>query len=202
MALGDLYVDPEDLKTRLEIDNDEAMGRLVGAVHAACRGVETFCSRQFNDAGTVSARVFRATSCELVSVDDFSTTAGLVVKTDEDDDGVYETTWPAADYEVSPLNGIVDGVPGWPYWTIRAVRGRRFPTRQRASVQVTSRWGWAVVPTPVTESSNIAAEEIFKLKETPFGIGGYGDFGVIRVRNNPFTSRMLAPYQRGTVQVA
>lgn len=202
MALGDLYVDPEDLKVRLEITDNDAMVRLTGACQAATRGVETFCGRQFNDAGTVSARVFRAKSCHLVTVDDFSTTSGLIVKTDEDDDGVYETTWSAADYEVSPLNGVVDGVAGWPYWTIRAVRSRVFPTRQRASVQVTSRWGWAAVPTPVTESSRIASEEIFKLRDTPFGIGGYGDFGIVRVRDNPFTARMLAPYRRSTVLVA
>jgi hypothetical protein len=54
----------------------------------------------------------------------------------------------------------------------------------------------------VTEACRIAAEEIFKLRDTPFGIGGYGDFGVIRVRDNPFTSRLLNPYRRSAVLVA
>jgi hypothetical protein len=48
----------------------------------------------------------------------------------------------------------------------------------------------------VHEACLIAATEIFKLKDTPFGIGGYTDFGIMRVRDNPFVARMLAPYQR------
>jgi hypothetical protein len=52
------------------------------------------------------------------------------------------------------------------------------------------------VPTPVSEACRIVAEEMFKLRDTPFGIGGYGDFGVIRVRDNPFAARMLKDYKR------
>lgn len=204
MALGDLYIDAEDLKNRLDIDDDEDMVRLVGAVDAATHGVNTFCGRQFNDAGSVTARVFKATSDCLAYVDDFSTTTGLVIKTDDDDDGIYERTWTTSDYELEPLNGVVDGVPGWPYWRIRHVgTGRGFPQLRRAGLQVSARWGWAAVPANVTEATRIAAEEIFKLRDTPFGVGGYGDFGVIKVRDNPFTSRMLKKYQRaGALLVA
>lgn len=204
MALGDLYIDTTDLKDRLEIEDDDDMVRLTGAVEAATHGVNTFCGRQFNDAGAVSARVFKATDGCLAYVDDFSTTTGLIIKTDDDDDGTFERTWAASEYELEPLNGIVDGVPGWPYWRIRYVgTGRGFPQLRRAGLQVSARWGWTAVPANVTEASRIAAEEIFKLRDTPFGIGGYGDFGVIKVRDNPFTSRMLKKYQRtGALLVA
>lgn len=201
MALGDLYIDEADLKVRLGINDDEDAVRLHGAVQAASRGIEKFCGRQFNDAGSVSARVYKPESCSLLLVDDFSTTSGLVVKSDEDNDGVYETTWTASDYEVRPLNGVVDGEPGWPYWMIKAVWRRGFPMFSRATMQITARWGWASYPAPVPEACRIAAEEIFKLRDTPFGIGGYGDFGIVRVRDNPFTSRMLMPYRRTAVMV-
>ena len=204
MALGDLYIDAEDLKDRLEIEDNDDMVRLTGAVEAASRGIEKFCGRQFNDAGSVSARVFEVTSCHLAYVDDFHTITGLVIQTDDDDNGVYERTWTTSDYELAPLNGIVGGEIGWPFWKIRHVGWNRgFPQLRRAGLQVTARWGWSAVPAAVTEACRIAAEEIFKLRDTPFGIGGYGDFGVIKVRDNPFISRLLTPYRRtGALLVA
>jgi hypothetical protein len=203
MALGDVYVDAADLKDRLGIDDDDDAVRMDGAVQAASRGIEKFCGRQFNDAGVVSTRVFQVVNNCLAHVDDFSTVTGLVIKTDDDDDGTFERTWTTSDYELAPLNGVVDGEVGWPFWKIRHVGwSRGFPQLKRAGLQVTARWGWAAVPAAVSEACRIAAEEIFKLRDTPFGIGGYGDFGVIRVRDNPFTSRMLNPYRRNAVLVA
>lgn len=202
MALGDDYIQVADLKNRLGIsDGDDDAVRLPGAVSAASRGIDKFCGRQFNDAGTTSARVYRATSDCLVKVDDFSTTTGLVVKIDADGDGAFETTLSTSDYECEPLNGIVDGEPGWPFWTIRAVRWQRFPMLGRAGVQVTARWGWTAVPSPVVEACRVAAEELFKLRDTPFGIGGYGDFGIVRARDNPFVARMCGKYQRDILMV-
>lgn len=196
MALGDVYVQVDDLKDRLEINDEDDENRLDGAVWAASRGIDDFCQRQFNDAESASTRVFRAASGCLAIVDDFHTTAGLVVKIDADDDGEYETTLSSSEYECQPLNGVVGGVPGWPYWKLRAVGARAFPGYRRAGLQVTARWGWAAVPKPVTEACRVAAEELFKLRDTPFGIGGYGDFGIVRARDNPFVARMCKPYQR------
>lgn len=203
MALGDDYADPPDLKNRVGIAEDDSTDdlRIIGALGTATNGINKFCYRQFNDAGTVSARVFRPRDRCLVKVDDFSTTTGLIVKSDEDGDGAFEYTWATTDYELEPLNGVVDGVPGYPYWRIRAVN-RWFPIGNRSTIQVTARWGWAAIPADVKEACLVAAEEIYKLRDTPFGVGGYGDFGVIRVRDNPFTSRMLQPYRRDPVMAA
>lgn len=202
MALGDVYVDVDDLKVRLGIDDEDDAARLIGAVWAASRGIDKFCRRQFNDAETASARTYRATSDCLVSIDDFSTTDGLIVKLDTGDDGVFETTLTSSEFECEPLNGIVDGEPGWPFWKVRAVGYRPFPVLRRAGVQVTARWGWATVPKPVVEACRVAAEELFKLRDTPFGIGGYGDFGIVRARDNPFVARMCSPYKRDVLMVA
>jgi hypothetical protein len=78
-----------------------------------------------------------------------------------------------------------------------------FPTSaKRAPLQVTARWGWTAVPAPVADACLILAEEDFKLKDSPFGVGGYGQFGIIRVRDNPMAARMLAPYRRDAVMAA
>lgn len=200
MALGDNYAALAMLKTRLDLTRNDDDGRLTAALIAASRGIEKFCGRQFNTAAAPTARKFRPTSHGLCLVDDFQTLTTL--KTDDSNVGSFGTTWAATDYELEPLNGVVDGEAGWPYWRIKAVNARPFYCYPRATVELTALWGWAAVPAAVTESCLIAAEEISKLKDTPFGIGGYGDFGVIRVRDNPFTARMLNPYRRNPVLVA
>jgi hypothetical protein len=202
MALGASYVTLLELKDRLGDIGDEDDDVLQGALDAASRGIEKFTGRQFNDAGTVSARVYRPDTECRVDVDDFHTTTGLILETDEGDTGVFGSVWTASQYELYPLNGVVDGEPGWPYSKIRSVSSRFFPGGRRATVRVTARWGWAAVPAAVKESCLVAAVEIFKLKDAPFGVGGYTDFGIMRVRDNPFVARMLAPYQRHTVMVA
>lgn len=204
MALGDPYATLALLKTRLGITDTTDDTALTAALASASRSIEKYCGRQFNDAGSASARVYYPCSSRLAGrLDDFSTTSGLVVKVDTADSGTFDTTLTATDYQPEPLNGIVDGESGWPFWRIRVVSGTTFPTSsRRAPLQVTARWGWTAVPTPVADACLILAEEDFKMKDSPFGVGGYSQFGIIRVRDNPMAARILMPYKRDALMVA
>lgn len=195
MALGDPYASLVELKDRLGITDAAEDLKLAAALTTATDGIEHCCGRQFNDATSATARVFRADSARLLEVDDFSTTSGLLVATDANGDGVFEVSWPSSDYQLEPLNGVVHGRPGWPFWRVAAVGSRRFPCGRRATVQVTARWGWATVPPAIKESTLILSEDIFKLASTPFGAGGYGEFGRIRARENPHVMTRIYPYQ-------
>lgn len=203
MALGDSYATMDELKDRLgDINDTDDDIRLTAAVDAASRGIDTFCHRQFNKTTVATARVFYPDSRCRAEVDDFHTTSGLVVKTDEGDDGTYETTW-SSDYQLEPLNGIVDGEIGWPYSTIRAVGSRYYPScSRRAPLEVTAQWGWDSVPVNIKEATLVLAEDIFKLASTPFGVGGFAEFGRIRARENPHVVMLARKYQRDPILVA
>jgi gp6-like head-tail connector protein len=205
VALGDNYATLDDLKVRLGINDvtfDDSI--LDAALDSASRAVENFCSRQFNDVGLlgVSARVYYPDSIVCTEVDDFSTTTGLVIQTDQSGAGVYDTTWATTDYQLAPLNNIVGGQPGYPFNRILAVGSRLFLfpqvfyTLRRAPVRVTARWGWAAVPDPVHQATLIMAEEIAKLKDAPFGVAGFAEFGSVRVvEHNPKAKMLLRPYR-------
>lgn len=206
MALGASYGSLADLRARVGI-TDAAFtsedAKLTAALAAASRGIEKSTNRQFNVASSATARVFYPVSTCWALVDDISTTTSLVVKTDTTDDASFGTTWATTDYQLEPLNGVVDGETGWPYWQIRAVGANLFvTTSRRASLQVTATWGWAAVPAPVTEGALILAEEIYKLKDSPFGVGGYGQFGIVRARENPMVWARIGPYARDMALVA
>jgi hypothetical protein len=137
-----------------------------------------------------------------VAVDDFWSTAGLIVEIDAAGDGSFNTVVPASDYELYPMNGVVDGQPGWPYYEIRLVGTDEFPTwhRRRGVVRVTAKWGWAEVPKAVRQAVVIIAAETFQLKDAPFGTAGMDQFGnIYHVRDNRIAAGKLARYCRNRI---
>lgn len=204
MALGDLYATLAELKSRLGgVSGAGEDAALTNALTSASRDIEKFCKRQFNKTTTATARVFEPISPKLALIDDFHTTTDLVIATGDGDD-TFGTTWTTADRQLEPLNGIRDGESGWPYWRIRARNGQTFPasTVGGATLQVTAQWGWNAVPASVKEACLALAEETYKLKDAPFGVAGFGDMGVVRIRENPKIAAMLARYRVDAVLVA
>jgi hypothetical protein len=204
-SYGTLYATLAELKAILGgIDDTYDDDNLTRALGAASRGIDKWCKRRFYRDDTATARVFSPISAKVAIVDDFWTTDDLVIATGDGDD-TYATTWTAADRQLEPLNGIVNGVPGWPYWLIRARNGSSYTGGSVGGVtlQVTAKWGWAAVPVDVNQACLLLAEEIFKLKDAPFGVAGYGiDGAVMRVQNNPKIAAMLAEFRRDRVLVA
>ena len=209
--LTDRLVTEDDLKELLGIGDTVDDNRLTLAADAATQMVQAYCDRHFVQQAAATARVFVASTPWLVEVDDISTTDGLVVKTDEDDDGVFETTWATGDYQLEPLNGKMGGQT-WPYTRLRAIQSREWPSDfGQAVVQVTARWGWAnpgdanlYIPQPVIQAAQIQGVSIFKSADAPLGIAGFGDIGIMRLRQamHPVAAALLAPYRRDPVLVA
>lgn len=207
MALGANYATLAQLKDRLGIATGDTADDLTlnDALSGASRGIEACCRRQFNDAGTETARVYvPAPGGRFVRTDDFQSSAGLIVATDPGYDGTFEVTWSSISYELKPLNGVVNGQTGWPYSRVYSTpsTGLYFPCTGRASVKVTARWGWAAVPDPIKIATLILAEDLAKLKDLPFGSGGYGEWGRIKARENPNVLLRIQSYIRSPLLAA
>ena len=214
MALGSPYATLAQLKSRLGIISPGDTGddlALTNALNSATDALGGLCGRQFNDvgAGNESARVYYPDTLTEVTVDDFQSSAGFVLAADYSNAGVYPTIIAAANYQLEPLNGIYDGTTGWPYFRIRAIQ-TWYPIwytsigDPRTSIQVTARWGWVTVPPSIVEACLIIAEEVFKLKDIPYGIAGIDPTGyALRVaRENPQARMLYARYIRRPVLVA
>lgn len=204
MALGDNYVDSSTFKAHAEINDTDDDTEIAAVLSAVSRAIERYCGRQFNDAGSATARVFDALTACSVYVDDFSTTTGLVVKTDTSGDASYATTISSSYYSLEPRNGIVDGQAGHPYRKITLTNGRTFPTSYgHPAVQVTARWGWAAVPADVAQACLIQATRIFRRKHNPGGesIGVNGFVFRTPAKLDGDVEAMLMPY-RTQIQVA
>lgn len=209
MAIGEPYVTLNEMKTYLGIDLAKVSQdtSITNAVDSASREIERFCNRQFNKDTVATARVFEPIDWRHAKVDDFWTTSGLIVETDPGGTGAFSNTWSSGDYELEPLNGIVDGQAGWPFNRLRSCGGfympiyRREPYRRKAVLRLTAQWGWATVPSPVKQACFILAAQTFKLADAPFGVAGMDQFGVVRVRDLPQVAAKLSRYVDEPVMV-
>ncbi len=177
------------------------------AVTAASRSIDHYCQRTFWQAGTVSVPVARRfpSPCDnqTLLLGDFNDLVEIVtLKTDEDGDGVFETTWLASEYELLPINPTAAPAPK-PYTQVRATGTTRyFPASTGVGrlerIEISGVWGWPAVPSDVAQACLIQAGRLCKRKESPEGVTGFGsEFGPIRLstRKDPDVTDLLDPYR-------
>ena len=170
------------------------------ALDSAALQVDHFCDRTFAADATATTRQYAATLGGTLSVDPISTLTDLVVATDDNDDGTFETTWTiGTDYRVEPVNAAANGAP----WTRLIALGPRWFPRlaYRPGVQVTAKFGWpgGAPPAPVKHAVLIQASRLWKRKDAPFGVAGSVEFGSevrLLAKLDPDVESLLRPYRR------
>lgn len=202
-TINQFYTSVEEVKDRLSITDTASDLQLTMAVQAAARAIESYCGRFFYK--IAETRTYQPYDIYELPVDDVVTITALNV--DYDGDGIYETAWTAGtDYQLqigdAEFNQNVTG-EARPYTLIRSINasggGKFFPFIWPYSkwdrVQIIGTWGWPAVPFGVKQAAVQVASEFFKLKDSPFGLMGTSEFGVIRVpRVNPYIMKLLTPY--------
>lgn len=215
MANG--YLTLADLKAALQIDDDDLDARLERVIESASRAVDRLCRRKFyqeeltayfgmegrHRVDPFSER--RVAGLHSLAVGDLISITTL--KTDDDGDRTFETTWDAArDYYLDPVNA--PNVPK-PYSRIEvdSANGRYgFPPGPRA-VEVIGTWGYAfdygsgeiTAPPDVAEATLLLATRHLKRKDAPLGVietSGLDRVEEIRVHSDPDVKALLKPYRR------
>lgn len=199
MSLVNAYCSLAEVKASLRIPSadtvDDAL--LTTAINAASRQIDGICERRFYS--ETATRVFVPDSSILVDTDDIVSITTL--KTNSGNG--FTTTIPASEYQLEPLNGIAGGI-SQPFTRIRAIGAFLFPVYQQrsvnldeASVQVVGVFGWSAIPDAVKQAAILVAIRTFKRLDSPFGIAGFGDVGIIRVgRTDPDVEALLMPFKK------
>lgn len=193
MAITNGYATLADVKAALKITDNMDDSLLEIAVESASRLIDGYTGRYFYNAGTAT-RNYAANDSYTVTIDDLQSLSELATT---DEVGNDYTTWTANDYQLEPLNGLSNGLTQ-PYTSIRAVKQYVFPfLADRALVKVTGVWGWASIPTAVKQATILQASRIFKRNDSPLGVAGFGDMGVVRVgaRLDPDVQHLVDPYR-------
>lgn len=189
------YATLAELKTALRITNTNDDVELQAKLTSASRRVDKDTGRThgFGQDASASTRIYRPMHGELLTVDDISTSVGLIVEQGRG------TSWSVVDsdsYDLLPENAEADSlaietlqrvVGCWPLWGATRVR-------------VTAKWGWPAVPENIKNATILLAVRLFRRKDSPEGVAGFGDMGVVRVgRFDPDYDNLIGPYVRPEV---
>ena len=193
MAITNGYCSLAEIKAALRISDSVDDALLELAVESASREIDASTERNFYSVN--GTRIYTPRDSYFVETDDIVTITTL--KTADAADGIFSTTWTTSDYQLEPLNGIAGGVPV-PYSFIRAVGDYLYPTSGgEATVQVVGTFGFATVPTAIKQATIILGSRIFKRLDSPLGVAGFGDIGVMRVgKLDPDVEALIMPYKK------
>lgn len=146
-------------------------------LESTSRWIDLECNRRFYTTSADEARYYTAKSSgKLIPPEDILSVTTIL--TDEDGDGVYETTWLATDFRLCPVNAALDGKP---YTWIETTNGgtKTFPTHDYA-VKLICKVGYCTLlnaPEMIKQACLKEAEYQYKLKDAPFGVSGPTEFG-------------------------
>lgn len=196
-----LYVLEADLKATLDLTGTTyADDDVTRAIEAASRAVETLTGRlrfYLPDLSNDETRYYTPTRPLVLEIDDAASITS--VASDQDDDGVYETTWtPDTDYKAGPPNAALNG---YPYEELRILSRARYslPLGTVDGVQVIGQFGWSAAPSQVQTAAFIIAEKLVRrMREAPFGIVGMGlDGAAVRIgQTDPDVNLALLDFDR------
>ena len=203
----DQYVDKDNLKTYIGISGSGQDTNIDNAINAASRQIDKVCGRYFYQDETVNAKTFTPVSNIYLEVPDISTTTGLIVKVDENDDGTHERTLTLnTDFILKPTNPKLIADAGGtsyyePYGEIRILNTRsseRFDPSIINNVQVTAKFGFSRVPDAIKQAALIQSLRLFKRKDAPFNVFGNDETGTIELFNkmDPDAKELLKGYRR------
>jgi len=174
--------------------NADIDAALLRALNTASRRIDRMCGgRQFWLDKTATARIFRpqgrvapAQYGEWLLIDDIGDPTGMIVEV-----GNGTTFTAITNYDTGPENAIAYQTPitklfrrlmPWTNWTMQP----------NAQIRVTALWGWPIIPDEVVQATLIMANRLYLRKDSPEGVLGNSEWGVVRVgARDPDVSELL-----------
>lgn len=186
------YADLATLKAQMAITDTDRDDLLSQALSAASRGIDTTCGRRFDLDATASARTYRPGGLlapddggQALLVDDIGDTTDLLVEV-----GAGTSYTELAGVETGPDNAIVRGRP-----VTSLLYPGAWPVGGAQRVRVTARWGWPTVPEEIVQATLIQASRLYKRKDSPEGVMGSAEWGVVRLsRRDPDVWALIEHY--------
>lgn len=198
MAITNGYFTLDAFKTRFwnstPSTDAERDAQIELAIEGASRWIDNWCGRRIYAAS--ETRYFTPEWGDLLFVSDLLSISTL--KTDDDNDRVYETTWASTDYDLEPENAAYM-VPPQPYNMIRVTDNGdyAFPRGVRRGVEIVGSFGFAsTTPKDIGEACYLLSARLWKRKDAIFGVSGNAQLGEVvqAVPEDKEAISLLKPY--------
>jgi hypothetical protein len=202
LAVVNGYATLSDVKAAARITDSIDDLLLEMAIESSSRDIDAYTERVFfNTGATAVTRVYIPENIYLLETDDIISVTSI--RSDTTGEGGFDQTWTATDYQLEPLNGIAGGITT-PFTRIRAIGSLLWPIYEprdinagQASVEITARFGFASIPSAIKQATILASLRAYKRFESPTGVLGFSDVGVVRIgRLDPDVERLVSPYRK------
>ena len=199
------YISAADLKAYIGLSGSGQDTNISNAILGASRQIDRICKRRFWQDSTTQVKTFTPVSNLFLDTPDISTTTGLIVKTDSTDNGTYDTTLTInTDFIVTPTNPRLLGTGSGEHEPVTQIRilntrsSERFDPDIINNVQITAKFGFAVIPEDVKQATLIQALRLFKRKDTPFNVFGNEQTGTVELFNkfDPDAMSLIKNFRR------
>jgi hypothetical protein len=167
-------------------------------VTSSSRLIDRYCGREFFQ--VTEARTFATDDIYSLTFGSFNDLVSVTtLKTDPTGAGTYSTTISATSFQLLPYNAPQADEP---YTSVQLLGGVQWPVptfnMRQNTVEITGVWGWPAVPVDVKQACRIIVNEVSKMQESPLGVAGFGEFGVMRVsKTMPARAmQLLGPYRQ------
>jgi hypothetical protein len=196
------YATLAEVKAAARITDNIDDSLLETAIESSSRDIDAYTERVFfNTGATAVTRIYIPENIYLLETDDII--AVTSIKSDTTGEGGFDQTWASTDYQLEPLNGLAGGI-ATPFTRVRAVGDYLWPIYEprdinagQASVQIVARFGFASIPTAIKQATILSSLRAYKRYESPTGVLGFSDIGVVRVgRLDPDVERLIQPYRK------
>jgi hypothetical protein len=182
VAVTNGYCTLADVKAALRLQDTVDDVLLENSINSASRMIDQYCNRYFYSGQAGEVRYYQANDGFTCWIDDAQTITE--VKTASVDPTIYDTTWDVSDYQVLPINRIANG-GYYPITALTATDNYLFPVwADIALVKVTGTFGFPSIPEPIKFAAIIQASRLYKRLESPLGVAGVSDIGIMRVGAN------------------
>lgn len=200
MAVVNGYATVQELRDHLGDGSSNLTAALLErAINASSRAIDKHCGRRFWLDTSTAERTYVMGCADSVYVDDIGSRTGVVVKIGSDGSTFPTTLTVGTDYVLEPRNAdkfASSSFDAYAFNEIRFVGSRPTADPLRPTLQVTARHGWSAVPDEVSQACLLKAASLFKRKDAPFGVAGFGDFGPVRItRNDPDVIDLLSSFE-------
>ena len=200
MAIANGYASLSQIKAALRIGAGDATddALLEMAVESASRLIDAYCGRNFLLGGTAT-RYYNTEDPYVVQIDDARSISA--VSTSSSENGVFDISFNmtprTGDIQAEPINDYVGGLV-WPFTRLRAIGDYVFPVDKENTVEVTAVFGFPNIPVTVTQATILQSSRIFARLQSPLGVAGFGDMGIMRVGRSldPDVSQLIEGYRR------
>jgi hypothetical protein len=182
VAVTNGYCTLADVKAALRIQDTVDDALIENSINSASRLIDQYCNRYFYSGQAGEVRYYKANDGYTCWIDDAQVITEVM--TAATDPTIFDTTWDVSDYQALPINRVANG-GYYPITAITATDNYLFPVwADIALVKVTGTFGWPSIPDPIKFAAIIQASRLFKRLESPLGVAGVSDIGIMRVGAN------------------